>query len=183
MNSFRFSEHGTSYWNSSALYFSLYEKLWNNFVPNEGKANTVGGELIRAISRLSYEYYNNGNCNARDIVEEEVENYCYDCNGEGVDDEGEDCESCGGQGYTYDIEEVDTKIEDYYYNLLYYIKNNCNFMQEDVQRLVKQIENLICNEYLTFSDDEAECYEKLTDIVVYYVYYILNYREKFQKDV
>lgn len=32
-------------------------------VPPNGKAETKDGELLRVVSNLYYEYYNNGNCN------------------------------------------------------------------------------------------------------------------------
>lgn len=53
-----------SYWNGNGKYQSVYDKLWNDLVPGAGEAETTEGELIRAVGRLSYEWYNNGNCNA-----------------------------------------------------------------------------------------------------------------------
>lgn len=38
-------------------YFSA---LCDKFVPSEGKAYTVGGEIVRAISRIVYRWYNDG---------------------------------------------------------------------------------------------------------------------------
>ena len=36
------------------------EELFDKYVPAQGKADTVGGELIRAINKLLYRYYNDG---------------------------------------------------------------------------------------------------------------------------
>ena len=35
-------------------------KLWSKYVPSMGMANTVGGEILRAMSRIIYRYYNDG---------------------------------------------------------------------------------------------------------------------------
>ncbi len=35
-------------------------KLYNKYVPTQGKADTVGGEIIRAISKIDYRYNNDG---------------------------------------------------------------------------------------------------------------------------
>ncbi len=44
-------------------YFEEAKYIWKNYVPKSGQADTVEGELIRAIERLRYEAQNNGNCN------------------------------------------------------------------------------------------------------------------------
>lgn len=40
--------------------FDDYAKLWDKLVPASGKCETVEGELLRAATRLTYDYYNNG---------------------------------------------------------------------------------------------------------------------------
>jgi hypothetical protein len=49
---------------SLAIAEQHFQSMWQAYVPSCGAANTVKGELIRAIGRLEYEYSNNGNCNA-----------------------------------------------------------------------------------------------------------------------
>jgi hypothetical protein len=44
---------------------SYYEDTYERFVPFSGKANTVGGEIVRAISRICYRFYNDGDTVAR----------------------------------------------------------------------------------------------------------------------
>ena len=56
---------GNSYWNDTGLYQKEYDDFYNELVPSSNEAETNHGELIRCISRLTYDYYNNGNCNAR----------------------------------------------------------------------------------------------------------------------
>lgn len=37
-----------------------FENLYDKYVPSVGNANTVGGELLRAVGRIEYRYYNDG---------------------------------------------------------------------------------------------------------------------------
>lgn len=66
------------YWNGDHDRQKEYQDLYDKFVPHSGKASTVHGELIRSISRLYYEYCNNGNMNAYDEEKDEItERYQY----------------------------------------------------------------------------------------------------------
>ncbi|MBW3624623.1 MAG: hypothetical protein KY468_14550 [Armatimonadetes bacterium] len=40
-----------------------HERLWNELVPPKGQADTVQGELIRCIGKITDEAYRNGNYN------------------------------------------------------------------------------------------------------------------------
>jgi hypothetical protein len=44
-------------------YFEEAKLLWQNFVPKSGQADTVQGELIRAVEKLRDEAQRNGNGN------------------------------------------------------------------------------------------------------------------------
>jgi hypothetical protein len=44
-------------------YFEEAKNIWINHVPKSGQADTVEGELLRAIEKLRYEAQNNGNVN------------------------------------------------------------------------------------------------------------------------
>lgn len=37
-----------------------FDELFEKYVPACGKANTLGGEIVRAINRIVYRYYNDG---------------------------------------------------------------------------------------------------------------------------
>ncbi len=41
----------------------LFQQLWEQLVPYEGQATTVQGELIRAVGRMSNEFFSNGYAN------------------------------------------------------------------------------------------------------------------------
>jgi len=47
-----------TYWNNSGKYQAIYDSI--TLVPAAGKCDTVEGELIRAASKIYYDYYNNG---------------------------------------------------------------------------------------------------------------------------
>lgn len=38
----------------------IWEQLWNKYVPASGTAETIGGEILRAMSRIIYRFYNDG---------------------------------------------------------------------------------------------------------------------------
>jgi len=48
-----------TYWNKQGLYQAEYDDLIN-LMPASGNSDTVAGEMIRAVSRLAYDFYNNG---------------------------------------------------------------------------------------------------------------------------
>ena len=84
----RITKEGNSYWYENGAYQKEYASLWDELVPSQGEAKTVHGELLRSVSRLQYDYCNNGNCN---IIETETytEYYaCHSCDGEGEVDNG-----------------------------------------------------------------------------------------------
>ena len=39
---------------------NFYEELCDKYVPASGQAKTVGGEIVRAVSRIHYRFYNDG---------------------------------------------------------------------------------------------------------------------------
>lgn len=41
-------------------FITEYTKFWDALVPLSGKCETVEGELLRAATRINYDYYNNG---------------------------------------------------------------------------------------------------------------------------
>ena len=51
------------YWNSEGKYQKQQEELFEALVPDMGSCDTLGGEVLRAASRIYYDAYNNGFCN------------------------------------------------------------------------------------------------------------------------
>lgn len=52
-----------SYWSGQGRYEELYKKLFDKLVTESGRCKTTHGELLRAISKIYYDLYNNGGCN------------------------------------------------------------------------------------------------------------------------
>ena len=48
-----------TYWNNQGKHQSTYDRLLEQ-MPAQGASSTVAGEMIRAVSRLGYDFYNNG---------------------------------------------------------------------------------------------------------------------------
>ena len=51
------------YWEKSGKYQEQLDEMFEQLVPMTGNCETIGGEAVRAISRLTYDCYNNGWCN------------------------------------------------------------------------------------------------------------------------
>ena len=67
-----------SYWDNEGKYQEQYDAAWKALIPMSGEAEDGWPEALRAISRIGYDYYNNGFCNLWQGWED-------------VDDYGEDC--------------------------------------------------------------------------------------------
>lgn len=52
-----------TYWTSDGRYQREYIFAFNQLVPNEGKADTYHGEVLRTLSRIYYDRFNNGGWN------------------------------------------------------------------------------------------------------------------------
>ena len=142
MQEVKLTELGKSYWNANGAYQAEYDKLYNELVPASGSAETLKGELIRAISRLVYEHCNNGNCNAR-----EVDNpYSWD--------EDEYFDEFDGEGY----------VSDFYDKFLLLIHNYV----PSAEALVELVRETICDNPNDFSDEVMGIYAHLCDHVIHY---------------
>lgn len=51
------------YWNQNGQHQNEYDKLWESLVPISGHSDTLGGEVLRAATRIYYDGFNNGFCN------------------------------------------------------------------------------------------------------------------------
>lgn len=182
------TEKGKSYWDNNGVYQKEFDELFNELVPNSGDSETIHGELIRCASRLFYEYCNNGNCNAVDIetvYETETED-CHDCQGNGVvyndcDEDEIPCLSCDGTGnHEYEEEyDGDRVITEYYSDMINFLRNNLidNQVVYDLIEFMKDASRGY-GKY-SFSDDEMNVYNRLTDQVMYQVLNTNNSKNKF----
>jgi len=56
----KFINEASKYWDHTSRFHEEYQDLWNELVPAQGEAPTLQGELLRNMSRIAYDYYNNG---------------------------------------------------------------------------------------------------------------------------
>lgn len=168
------TELGKSYWNKEGLYEAEYNELYDALVPASGMANTLFGEVVRAASRLGYDYYNNGNCNAYEQTEIEgdwVE--CSCCHGSGIceDDESEyECCECGGEGGHYEESEYETSIHPLYEKFLRLIREFFEKNMPEAEGIVDEVEEIILtNDKYTFSETEEHPYVLMIDAVIYII--------------
>ena len=52
-----------AYWDNNGKYQEQYDKAWEQLIPAQGEAKDGWPEALRAISRIGYDYYNNGFAN------------------------------------------------------------------------------------------------------------------------
>ena len=70
------SKVGT-YWDREGKYQEQYDAAWKQLIPFEGEADNGWPEALRAISRIGYDYFNNGFCNLWRSSEAYDEDGCY----------------------------------------------------------------------------------------------------------
>ena len=58
-----------SYWENTGKYQQWYDYLYKELVPASGNADTAEGELLRAVSKAMYRYYNDGDSYHRFYVD------------------------------------------------------------------------------------------------------------------
>ena len=49
-----------TYWNDKGKFQAEYTRMVDELVPSMGNCETVAGELVRAVGRIGYDFYNNG---------------------------------------------------------------------------------------------------------------------------
>lgn len=202
----RTTESGKSYWNDNGAYQEEYDVFYKELVPSRGEADTIHGEMIRATSRLLYDFCNNGNCNVRDFEQESCDNCggcgyeeedCSHCNGTGEvesfddEEETETCYECDGSGeYTYDCGycdgnctvDGDVVITPYYQSMI-------DFLHENLvnKTVVDNLEEFLLRKdigYSTykFDDSEMKVYNDLMDEVMHQVMTTVNMK-RIKKDL
>lgn len=147
------------YWNNNGVYQDLYDSMWQSLVPASDSASTMHGELIRCISRLYYDFCNNGNCNAIDVEQDD----CSYCDGLGYEDvdSDESCSRCDGNC----TEDGELFITEYYDDMLSFLET---YMIEN--QLAKDLRKWMLSEYTSrysFSDKQMNVYDKVVDAVMY----------------
>jgi len=160
---------GKSYWNENGAYQKEYNELYTQLVPDSGEANTIHGEMIRCVSRLLYDYCNNGNCNVLDGGRTyTIYESCSQCCGSGYndDDDEDQCSYCYGDGEIEVEKEEDLYITDYYLKMF-------NFLEKNMvnPKYLIDLKKFLLNSYssLIYGPEEMKRYNELIDEVIYQV--------------
>lgn len=164
---------GQSYWYANGIYQEEYNTFHTKLVPASNCAPTIHGEMIRSVSRLYYDFGNNGNCNAVDTKMEE----CHQCGGcgyeefyDGDDENGEeecrteDCHWCDGSGQ----DEGESFVTEYYQEMLDFLNE---FLKD--KQCLRSLEDFMINgagySRYKFDAQEMDIYNKVVDAVMYQV--------------
>ena len=132
-----FTPIGKTYWNDEGVYQTEFDELYQILVPNCGDAPTIQGELLRVISRLNYDYFNNGNCNVQDVI--------YDSDG---------------------IYEEEVVITEYYQRMIDFLYNYSNAIDE-VKKLEFFLKSYYhYSQRSLFNDTNQQIYTRLIDKVM-----------------
>lgn len=141
-----------TYWSGEGKFQIDYDRLYSELVPMEGQSKTLNGELIRCISRLFYDYCNNGNCNARVV-------------------ETESCENDDEDWYTDSEDEIiSSEIDSYYLSMIELIEE---VVGDYVKPKTKEVRSIIVevdsprSDY--FNDKNMYSYNDMCDIVIDFI--------------
>ena len=141
-----FTPIGKTYWNDDGIYQKEFTRHYDWYVPNSGDAPTIHGELLRAVSRLNYDYFNNGNCNVQEVIEDD----CPDCYG------------TGWQESDYDDEDID----EYYQRMIDFLQEYSN-AQNEIDELVKFLTDYYhYRRPNLFAEKKAQLYTRLIDKIM-----------------
>lgn len=158
-----------SYWDGNHPLAKDYQRMWDQYVPARGEADTPHGEAIRCAGRLQHEYFNNGNYNA---VEYERET-CATCDGDGYvieDWEAEEevsqiCCECDGTGHYSQVLVLDS----YYEEMINHLRDVLPLHHPLIDEVVKLVIDPQLNYNYTYTQVEANVYNRLTTQVVKWV--------------
>lgn len=135
---------GCGYWNRNGAYQQEYDELWPKLVPAEGKAKTVNGELLRTSAKLYYDFFNNGNMNACEII-------------------GRNCWE------DVDEDDLEYRVDKYYQECIDFIRDTCK-QDYELAGLLSRIEDIILEgEYGCNDKDNEHTYDLMVDHVMHYV--------------
>lgn len=175
----RKTECGCNYFEGNGAYQNEYDGLWDRMVPASGMAKTLNGELVRAVGRLTHEYFNNGNGNARVSHWHTEETECFHCHGSGtVEDEDEDggiieaeCPECGGSGCYCEECEDEPTIKPMYGAFIRLIDESVPGITATMEMVADVIycSDPECSNDRLFSDTKVGYYSEMADTVIAHV--------------
>lgn len=174
-----------NYWEGEGKYQQEFDSLYTQHVPRSGRASSVHGELLRAISRLTHEFANNGNGNAAEWESSEEEVTCDYCHGTGEledyynEDTGEMetivCGDCDGEGYNYEQDDYfDCIVSPFFEEFLTLIEEEVSSTHPDIDIYTDAVRDLICShpgdqERIYFTPESFALYAIITNYIVEHI--------------
>lgn len=158
-SSLRFSSLTSHYWDEDGAWKKEFDELTKE-MPVTGSAETLNGELVRAINRLYWDYCNNGNGNAAEVTTTS-----------GWDDDEEE-EEIGWNDYYKKFFDIIVKTADDVENEL------TQSEAKEIATALETINHMVTNYgYISdeFGDNNMHAYDVLTDFVCWYC---LNHTDK-----
>jgi len=154
----KYTPIGQSYWGAKGAYQKEHDELFKKLVLDNGKANTVHGELLNSIGVLYYEYANNGNGNAV----QEITRDCPECHGSGYEDndDADDCPYCDGDCTV----PVGKEFRKDYQEHFDFIKKT---LPKEDQNVITELEDF-CLKDIVINDDLA-VYDQVMDAIMHFI--------------
>ena len=144
------SKVGESYWNDNGAYNAVQLELYNKLVPSMGEADSIHGEVLRCANALYWDYFNNGNGNAREEIAVDSDYY---------DEEDEDYND-------YD-EEYEYVVDERYENMIQYISDSIG--SSEIVSILRNVHEIILDNRNKFDSHSVNIYDSLIDHVVYFI--------------
>lgn len=141
---------------SEGKYETEFREMTEKLMPDSGDSDTLVGQILISLNRLSYEYHNNGNGNVTDYVVTRDEEWSEEI----TDEDGEVIQ----ESEIISDEEGDYVISDFYQSLFDTLKD----ISTDVKKVVEAIEFFCClgeiSHSFQFSEENKSKYNLLIDL-------------------
>lgn len=93
-----------SYWSKNGRHQKTYDRLYAKLVPDLGEAGSDAGELLRTVSNVYYDIYNNGGCNLLDSKLSDLESLESLTRTWGINGQAKIFEMIRGYASSYDVD-------------------------------------------------------------------------------
>ena len=161
---------GQNYWFKTGVYQAEYDLLQAEFLPDTGDAVTLAGQMLLRISKLVWDFGNNGGGTFVEYDTWYEDENCFNCDGDGTtecydmdeDDYNiETCPDCDGVGY----EQVERTGGIQFIRFEDYIDFLCEYFES--ARTLKKF--MLTDEFFDFNDKSNDIINAVMDDVIYYI--------------
>lgn len=145
------------YWDRQGKFQAEYDQLSEQLIPGMGQCDTFAGELLRAISRIYYDAYNNGFCNNTSGAMNFLFKYLPEYN---TDEQLTQAlwtirPLCNTSGYSDTGPSVNTALDTIVDGVIIAIQNNAQLLTEPIPCEIFDLQDPTAD-YRNFEEDEDE---------------------------